>query len=129
MSARSSRGEQGYAAEAWYYLSRGLAVISAVEVVAPEPGAEVLGPEYHLSLSRTQPNGTPGRCSSADARWVLAQFGLEDAEEDNHVPRGKVRHFWRPVADRLSGYACHCKDREPAIIEDKGDYVWRGVTP
>ena len=24
--------------------------------------------------------------------------------EDNHVPGGFVRNFWRPVADRFSGY-------------------------
>jgi hypothetical protein len=32
------------------------------------------------------------------------------------------------VADRLSGYTCPCQNNEPAIREDKGDYVWRGVT-
>ena len=49
--------------------------------------------------------------------------------EDNHVPGGFVRNFWRPVADRFSGYECACVATEPAIVEDKGDFVWRGITP
>ena len=118
----------GYAAEAWTYPARGLHVISAVEVAETTPGSEELGPEYHLSISRTGRNGHPDRCSSADARWVLAQFTLEDAEEDNHVPHGRVRNFWRTVADKFSGYECHCKDTEPAIVEDQGDFTWRGIT-
>lgn len=69
-----------------------------------------------------------GRCTSADALWVLAEFDLLDAKEDNHVPGGKVRNWWRPVADHLSGYECPCTDEEPAVRENKGDYVWRGVT-
>lgn len=118
----------GYAAQTWKFRERVLYVISAFEAVATEPGAEPLGPEYHLSISRNGSNGTPERCTSQDAKWVLRQFDLEDAEEDNHVPYGKVRNFWRPVADRLSGYQCPCKDKEPAMVEDKGDYVWRSVT-
>ena len=82
------------------------------------------GPEYHLSISRQTPAG-PRRCTSEMARIVLRQFGLEGAEEDNHVPNGVVRNFWRPVADPLVGLECECKDEEPAIVEDKGDFVWR----
>lgn len=113
--------ELGYPVEPWEHTS-GLFALSAVEV-ANEPGKPALGPEYHLSISM---NGQ--RCTSADAAWVLAQFDLSDAKEDNHVPSGRVRNFWRPVADNLSGYECHCVDDEPALIEDKGDFVWRGVT-
>lgn len=111
----------GYPVEAWTHNS-GLFVLSAVEVV-DEPGKAPLGPEYHLSMSHFG-----NRCSAADAMWVLGQFDLADAKEDNHVPSGKVRNFWRPVADRLSGYECPCVDDEPAVREDKGDFVWRGVT-
>lgn len=117
----------GYAAETWRFLPRGLCVISAVEVAATEPGSEPLGPEYHLSVTR-HVRGKAARCSSADARWVLTQFDLTDADEDNHTPHGLARHFWRPVADHLSGIQCPCKDDEPAIVEDKGDYIWRGIT-
>lgn len=116
--------ELGYPVEAWEHPATGMFVLSAVEVATPEPGEPPLGPEYHLSVSlRGQ------RCSSGDALWVLHCFGLSDAREDNHVPNGRVRNWWRPVADHLSGYECRCVDQEPAIREDKGDFVWRGVTP
>jgi hypothetical protein len=112
----------GYPVEAWEHAS-GLFVLSAVEVTTPEPGALELGPEYHLSVSFYGE-----RCTGAQAAWVLGQFDLIDAKEDNHVPSGRVRNFWRPVADGLSGYECPCVEREPEVREDKGDYVWRGVT-
>lgn len=112
----------GYPVQAWEHRETGLFVLSAVEV-ANEPGQPQLGPEYHLSISR---NG--GRCPGNVAKAVLRAFGLEDAKEDNHVPSGFVRNFWRPVADHLSGYECPCVEDEPAMREDKGDFVWRGVT-
>jgi hypothetical protein len=31
------------------------------------------------------------------------------------------------VADHLSGYECPCQETEPAIREDKGDFVWRAA--
>lgn len=111
----------GYDIEAWEHRD-GLFVLSAVEVAEPEPGEPELGPEYHLSVSAY---GT--RCDSKAAKWTLRQFGLEDATEDNHVPHGVVRNYWRPVADKYSGYQCPCQDHEPAMVEDKGDFVWRGV--
>lgn len=113
--------ELGYPVEAWQH-EGGLFVLSAVEV-ARDPGQPELGPEYHLSVSLAGE-----RCSLADALWTLNAFGLSDAKEDNHVPNGKVRNFWRPVADNLSGYECHCVADEPAIRENKGDFVWRGIT-
>lgn len=112
----------GYPHETWQHLANGLLAISAVEVAA-DPGRPSLGPEYHLSVS-----AFGRRCTAAGALWVMAQFDLADAKEDNHVPSGKVRNFWRPVADHLSGYECPCQENEPAIVEDKGDYVWRGIT-
>ncbi len=112
----------GYAHATWIHGQTGMFAISAVEV-ASDPGRPSLGAEYHLSVSHCGQ-----RCSSADALWVLAQFDLADAKEDNHVPGGRVRNFWRPVADHLSGYECPCTEEEPAVREDKGDYIWRGVT-
>jgi len=32
------------------------------------------------------------------------------------------------VADRFSGYERACVATEPAMVEDKGDFVWRGIT-
>jgi hypothetical protein len=113
---------EGYPYEIWAHDENGLGVISAVEVAAEQTGMPALGPAYHLSVS-----AFGQRCSSADAIWVLAQFDLVDAKEDNHTPSGKVRNFWRYVADNLSGYDCACVETEPAIREDKGDYVWRGA--
>lgn len=113
----------GFPWTAWHHGETGLLVISAVEKPDPEPGEFDAGPEYHLSIS-----AMGSRCSSADAMWALGQFGLADAKEDNHVPSGRVRNFWRPVADRFSGFECPCQDSEPAIREDKGDFIWRGVT-
>jgi hypothetical protein len=113
----------GYPHNSWIHKATGLFAISAVEV-ARDPGQPDLGPEYHLSVSLSGQ-----RCSAADALFVLNEFNLLDAKEDNHVPSGRVRNFWRPVADHLSGYECPCVDDEPAIKEDKGDFVWRGVTP
>lgn len=117
-----SLAEMGYPIVPWQHKASGLFVLSAVEKVQPQPGEMDVGPEYHLSMSL---DGR--RCSSSQALWVLRQFDLVDAKEDNHVPSGMVRNFWRPVADNLSGYECPCQDSEPAIREDKGDYVWRGV--
>ena len=114
--------ELGYPVVPWEHAASGLFVLSAVEV-ASEPDKPALGPEYHLSVSN---NGA--RCTTSEALWVLNAFGVADAKEDNHVPSGRVRNFWRPVADGLSGYECPCVNDEPAIREDKGDFVWRGVT-
>jgi hypothetical protein len=116
----------GFEGETWFHGPSQLFVISAVEVAAAEGGIDK-GPEYHISISRQRPYGST-RCTTADAMWVLAAFDLIEAEEDNHVPHGIVRNFWRPVADRLVGLECACKADEPAIVENKGDYVWRGVT-
>ena len=121
--ARQSLNAMGYAWQAWHHRENGLLCISAVETPTPQAGQELLGPEYHLSVS-----AMGKRCTSADALWALAAFDLLDATEDNHVPFGVVRNFWRPVADRLSGYECPCQDSEPVMRENKGDFVWRGVT-
>jgi hypothetical protein len=114
---------EGYPYQAWEHRANGLMVISAVEVASEKVGTPALGPAYHLSVS-----AMGQRCSTADALWVLGQFDLVDALEDNHVPSGRVRNFWRYVADHLSGIQCPCVDEETAVVEDKGDFVWRGIT-
>jgi len=116
----------GFPAAFWFHAANLLSVISAVEVANDGDGIDK-GPEYHISISKSGANGTE-RCTSADVLWVLAQFELDGAEEDNHVPNGKVRNFWRPVADRLVGLECACKDQEPVMREEKGDFVWRGIS-
>lgn len=113
----------GFEGHYWFYPQQGIAVISALEVARDPEDVIDKGPEYHISISK---NG--GRCSRNEARFVLKAFAMEDADEDNHVPGGFVRNFWMPVAEKYIGHVCPCKDEEPAIIEDKGDFVWRGVT-
>lgn len=109
----------GFPSGLFYHRLAGLTVISAVEVAVDSDGSSN-GPEYHVSISK---NGK--RCSSAEARMVLTVFDMEGAEEDNHVPHGKVRNFWKPVNETLIGIECECKSSENAIVEDGGDYVWR----
>lgn len=111
----------GFPARAFMHKASNIFVISAVETMSDEDK----GPEYHLSMSHPVSPGVMSRLDSNEARWVLDQFGLEGSEEDNHVPHGKVRNFWRTVATPLIGLECECKETEPAIIEDKGDFVWR----
>ena len=111
----------GYPSRAFIHTSN-LAVISSVEV-ASEPGMDK-GFEYHVSISKQSTSGS-GRCTSNEACWVLKQFDLDGAEEDNHVPGGIVRNFWRPVANNLVGIECPCKEAEPEVKEDKGDFIWR----
>lgn len=109
-------------AEAWYHAAVGLGVISAVEVADGITINEVV-PQYHLTISKRTQQGIQ-RCSAAEALWVLAQFDLIDALEDNHGP--VIRSFWRPVADPLAGKDCECKDTEAAIVD--GDFEWRPLT-
>ena len=112
----------GYPARTFFHAKSNLAVISAVEVA--DDGKIDKGPEYHVSISKQTVLG-PIRCDSNEAKWVLDQFGMNGAEEDNHVPHGTVRNFWRPVATRLIGLECGWKAEEPAIVENKGDFIWR----
>jgi hypothetical protein len=107
---------------AFFHDEHSLFVISAVEVTDQ---SEANGPEYHLSISRQHRTLGPRRCTSDQARWVLVQFRLDGALEDNHVPGGQVRNFWRPVADNLVGRECACVADENEIREDKGDFIWR----
>lgn len=111
----------GYAGETWVYQRQQIVVISAVEVATDTDGSSK-GPEYHVSISRAG-----GRCTRNEARFVQKAFGMQDAEEDNHVPNGYVRNFWLPVAEHLTGLECKCKATEPVMREDKGDFEWRGL--
>ena len=100
----------------------GFVVISAM-VVADGIITNEPMPQYHLTISKKGAR----RCSSADAKFILKQFGMEFSLEDNHVQSGFVRNFWMPVAQDWVGKECDCIDSEPAIVEDKGDFIWRGV--
>lgn len=108
----------------WWHAGHRLYVLSAVEVATDADGLN-RGPEYHLSISKqTDPPTMPLRCSADEGQWVLTEFGALDGwEEDNHVPNGKVRNYWRAVAENMVGRECACKDSEPVIVE--GDFEHR----
>lgn len=115
----------GYEGHYWFFPPMRLFVISAVEVVEPEQVD--LGPEYHVSISKRDEKDNVQRCTRHEADFVVQAFGLENADEDNHVPGGHVRNFWLPVAEPMRGYVCPCKDTEPAIKDKLNDYTWRGA--
>ena len=115
--------QMGYPVRVYRHTRSMITVFSAVEVTSD---SVVGGPEYHLSISRDGRDGTE-RVDSNDARWALGEFSIEGAREDNHVPYGLVRNFWRPVAGNWVGVRCRCEDDEPKITENKGDFVWRGA--
>lgn len=111
---------RAYPPQVWHHDS-GVCVVSSVDKVDALPGEPDLGPEYHISISS---NGR--RATLSECMWALAQFDCDDAKEDNHV-NGIARDWWRPVADHLSGYECPCQETETAIVEDKGNFIWRPV--
>lgn len=119
--------QTGFPIEVYVNPAHGFVVMSAVEVAVDPHGPE-LGPEYHLSISASSRTGGKKRIALSDAKAVLRQFGMEGAIEDNHVPNGFVRNYWRPVAESLVGIECSCKDIEPEIKQDKGDFIWRPVS-
>jgi hypothetical protein len=92
------RFSMGYPCRAFFHAESALAVMSAVEVMSDEDK----GPEYHISISKQK--GRPSRCDSNEAKWVLQQFGLEGAEEDNHVHSGIVRNFGDNILDSCSSW-------------------------
>jgi hypothetical protein len=114
----------GYPCEAWFFPNFSVNIFSAVEVAKDADGIE-RGPEYHISISQHTEHG-PQRCPSDLAKAVLKDFGALDGwEEDNHVPNGIVRNYWRPVAETMIGLDCACKDTETLVIE--GDYEHRPI--
>lgn len=104
----------------FYTHPNGFVAISALEVADGIIRNEAI-PQYHVSISKHPAI----RCSSQDAKFILKQFGMSDALEDNHSPSRIIRSFWLPVDENKIGIDCHCVENEPAVILDKGDYIWR----
>lgn len=115
-----------HAIERWFHKAMRFSVLSAVEAVEDPEKAKEQRPEYHISICRLDQSLHPARVDSATALDVLRMFEAEGFLEDNHVPHGKVRNFWRPVAGDYVGQRCQCEGEEPTIREDRGDFVWRG---
>ena len=103
----------------------GISILSAVEVVADEPGGEEFV-QYHISVSGFDRSDTILRLSKTIADAAIAAFGVDGFEVDNHVPNSKVWNYWRHVADPLVGKECACVKDEKLIVE--GDYPWRPVS-
>lgn len=114
--------KSAYPITVWAHPSTMLFVLSAVEVASDTDGVS-RGPEYHLSVSKQYQRGVPSRCSVDEGAFVLKAFGLDGWEEDNHVPDGKVRNYWRAVAENMVGRDCACKETEHLIVE--GDFEHR----
>ena len=112
----------GYPITQWWYGPLRLYVLSAVEVAMDTDGVH-RGPEYHLSVSKQTSMLQPSRCSAEEGQLVLQAFGLDGWEEDNHVPNGVVRNYWRAVAENMVGRECACKETEPKVVE--GDFEHR----
>ncbi len=74
-------------------------------------------PSAHLSISV---NGR--RATNDEVRGVLADFGMEGAEEDNHAC-SIVRHFWLDEGRKVQP-DCECKGVEETITEPDG-YQWQ----
>lgn len=112
---------KAYVIERYYNRAHEVQVLTAIEMVGGEGEPRA---EYHVSITGLRWEKPPHRCSDALARWVLKEFNFTDYAQDNHVPGGIVRNYWRPVAQNLAAQ-CHCVETEPKITEDKGDFVWR----
>lgn len=116
------RLQSGYPVTEWWYGPLRLYVMSAVEVATDADGIS-RGPEYHISVSKQTAALRPERCSAEEGAFVLKAFGLDGWEEDNHAPDGKVRNYWRAVAENMVGRECACKETEHLVVE--GDYEHR----
>lgn len=112
-----------YPITSWEHPELHIFVLSAVEV-ATDSDQVSRGPEYHISVSKQYQRGVATRCSQEEGQFVLRAFGeLDGWEEDNHVPGGQVRNYWRAVAENMVGLECACKQTEAVVIE--GDYEHR----
>lgn len=101
-------------------------VISTLDLAALPDGSG-MGPQWHVSIS-FGPNATR-RLTSDELKPVLRDFGMTEAEEDNHEP-GRARHFWLPV-DPAHRVDCECKTTEEVHTEADG-HRWsnpRNATP
>lgn len=78
---------------------------------------KLMVPSVHVSVS------VRGRRPSDEAvRGVLADFGIEGSEEDNHSA-GVARHFWLDEGRKVQP-ECECKATEETVVEPDG-YRWQ----
>lgn len=102
----------------WDETSKGFRWENAMNVIAISSIHEIDGkPQYHVSFSD---RGV--RIAQGWMEALLKQWQIEDFEEDNHVPNGQVRNYWKPFDPELK--ECQCKQTE-VPHEEEGGYVWR----
>ena len=103
--------------QAVVYKRGALRVLSALsDMQLPGQPDGTTGPTFHVSVS--QRGGS--LVSDADLKRVRRDFGMLEAEEDNHHP-GRARHLMLP-ADPRHRVACECKTDEETIVTD--GYAW-----
>jgi hypothetical protein len=96
---------------------RGAVVVlsTLIECELPD-GSGRTGLTWHASISRLGKRPRP-----RDVEHFRRDFGLLEAEEDNHHPGG-ARHFFMPL-DPSERRDCECKATETIIREPDG-YQW-----
>lgn len=95
-------------------------VISTLVDAELPDGSGVLGPQWHLSITR-HAGGRVRRPAPQDIRRARRAFGLQAAEEDNHHP-GNARHLFM-VVDPAKRVDCECKTDEQLVVEPDG-FKW-----
>jgi hypothetical protein len=85
------------------------------------PDGNGSGPTWLLSVTRRGK-----RAKDNLVKVALRDFGMLDAEEDNHNP-GQARCFFL-VCDPARRVACECKTTEQVLVEPDG-YRWSNPTP
>lgn len=108
----SCRGWDGRASGFKWENSMGVIAISSIHLIDGKP-------QYHVSFSHAG-----WRIPFQWMEALLRQWRAESFEEDNHVPNGQVRNFWKPFDPEAK--ECRCKDEEPPH-EEVGGYVWREI--
>ena len=89
-------------------------------LMAELPDGDGEGLQWHISFSKMGKRiGNPHW-----VRRILRDFGMSEAEEDNHEP-GNARNFWL-VVDPARREACHCKVVETQHVEANG-HAWSQV--
>lgn len=89
----------------------GVIAISSIHLIDGKP-------QWHVSFSHQGQRIPQGWMES-----LLSQWGLQGWDEDNHVPNGKVRNYWKPV-QKTDPQVCPCKANEEPHLEE-GGYIWR----
>lgn len=118
-----------WATRAWLHRRAPLVVVTSVGMAnAPDGSGDVIA-QWHLSIAGrvVGPDNRPFpvRASAVELAHMVATFGLDDYEIDNHHP-GAAQHLWIPK-DPTRRVDCECKSDELIIVEPDG-YTWTTPT-